>query len=95
MLDALARASDQPCVVVDLSRCTFADSSVVSALVAMDSTGLSFVRLVVPETQAAVRRTFELVGMAEFVPVHDSLEEALTAALEDDALHEPAPEVAS
>ena len=95
LLDALARASDQPCVVVDLTRCTFADSSVVSALVALDSTGLSFVRLVVPETQPAVRRTFELVGIAEFVPVHDSLEEALIAAREDDAMQEPTPEVAS
>jgi len=63
--------------------------------VALDSTGLCFVRLVVPETQRAVRRTFELVGMAEFVPVHDSLEEALIEAREDDAVEESAPEVTS
>jgi anti-anti-sigma factor len=95
VLDALARACEQPCIVVDFSRCEFADSSVVSALVALDSTGLSFVRLVVPETQRAVWRTFELVAIAEFMPVHDSLEEALIAAREDDAMQERAPEVAS
>ena len=79
LLVALARASEQPNVIVDLSPCTFVDSSVLSALVALHGIGISRVSLVVPETQRIVRRTFELAGMAEFFPVRDSLEQALLA----------------
>jgi anti-anti-sigma factor len=93
--DALAYASEQPCVVVDLSRCTFVDSSVIGALVALACTGVSSVRLVVPETQLVVRRTFELVGMGDFFPLHDSLEEGLIAAGDDVPVQEPAREVTS
>jgi anti-sigma B factor antagonist len=95
LLDALASASVRHHVIVDLSLCTFADSSVVSALLALDSVGVSSVTLVVPETQRAVRRTFELVSMDEFVPVYDSLEEALAAAGDDDSVEQLSPEAAS
>ena len=79
LIDALTRASDRPYVVVDLSLCTFVDSSVLSALVAFHGIGLSRISLVVPDTQRIVRRTFQLAGMAEFFPIHDSLEQAVSA----------------
>ncbi len=78
LLDALARASEQPCIVVDLTLCPFVDSSVLGALVALHGVGLSRIKLVVPDAQRIVRRTFELAGMAAFFPLYDSLEEALT-----------------
>ncbi len=79
MIDAFARASEQPYVVVDLSLCTFVDSSVLGALVALHGIGLSSISLVVPDAQRIVRRTFELAGMAEFFPIYDSLEQAIAA----------------
>ena len=77
LIDALVRASEQPFVVVDFSLCTFVDSSVVGALVALRGVGISSIMLVVPDTQRIVRRTFELAGIVEFFPVYDSLEQAL------------------
>jgi anti-anti-sigma factor len=96
VLDALARAAAQPCVVVDFSRCTFVDSSVISVLVALHGTAICSIRFVVPDAQRIVRRTFELVQMDRFFNVHDSLEGALLAAEADDAAAEvSANEVAS
>jgi anti-anti-sigma factor len=94
VLDALARAAAQPCVVVDFSRCTFVDSSVISVLVALHGTAICTITLVVPESQRIVRRTFEMVQMGRFFGMHDSLEEALLAAEADGAaLQQPASEV--
>lgn len=85
VLDALAHAAAQPCVVVDLSLCTFVDSSFINVLVALHGTEVSTVRLVVPEMQRTVRRTFEMVQLDRLFPMHDSLEQALLAAAVDDA----------
>jgi anti-anti-sigma factor len=86
VLDALAHAAAQPSVVVDFSRCTFVDSSVISVLVALHGTAICTVRLVVPDGQRIVRRTFEMVQMDRFFAVHDCLERALLAAEADDAV---------
>jgi anti-anti-sigma factor len=83
MLDALASAASQPSVVVDLSRCTFVDSSFIGVLVALHGTDICTVRLVVPETQGIVRRTLEMVQMDRFFAIHGSLEQALLAAAAD------------
>jgi anti-anti-sigma factor len=95
MLDALASAACQPCVVVDLSRCTFVDSSFISVLVALYGTEICTVRLVVPETQRVVWRTLQLVQMDRFFAIHDSLEQALLAASADDVLLVSSAKVAS
>jgi anti-anti-sigma factor len=97
VLDALASATAQPCVVVDLSRCTFVDSSVINVMVALRNMDVCTVTLVVPDTQRAVRRTFEIVRMDHFFTLHDSLAEALLAAAADgdDALQTSIPEVKS
>ena len=96
MLDALASAASQPCVVVDLSRCTFVDSSFIGVLVALYGTKICTIRLVVPVTQRVVWRTLELAQMDQFFAIHDSLEQAVVAAAEEDtAEHGLSQEVAS
>ncbi|MDX6600660.1 MAG: hypothetical protein QOE87_4547 [Gaiellales bacterium] len=95
MQDALARASEQPCVVVDLSLCPFVDSSFIGILLALHGTAACSIRLVVPETGRAVRRTFELVRLGHLFPMHASLELGLIAAHLDDPVDEPRAEAAS
>ena len=95
MLDALASAASQPCVVVDLSRCTFVDSSFIGVLVALYDTDICTVRLVVPRTQGIVWRTLELVQMDRFFAIHGSLEQALLAAAAADVLPDASAKVAS
>jgi anti-anti-sigma factor len=97
LLDALASAASRPCVIVDLTRCTFVDSSFIGVLVALHGTDICTIRLVVPGTQGIVRRTFEIVQIEQFFVIHDSLEQALLAAAEDDAaaLQDSSREVAS
>ena len=84
MIDALAGAVAHPCVVVDFSRCTFADSTVVGVLVALSGAPACAIRLVVPDAARTVRRTFEMLQMHRFFPLHESLDEALLAAAEED-----------
>lgn len=72
---ALARASKQAAVLVDLSECTFADSSVVRALV----TASAEVRergcrleVVIPPAANEVHRLAQLARLADIVPIHES-----------------------
>ena len=95
VLDALASAASQPCVVVDLSRCTFVDSSFIGVLMALYGTDICTVRLVVPATQRVVWRTLQLVQMDRFFAIHDSLEQALLAASAADVLLVSSAKVAS
>ena len=76
LLDALARATQHPHVVVDLSQCTFVSSSVLNPLIALHD-GPSSIGLVVPNAHGPVGRTFELARMAAYFPLCSSLEEAL------------------
>jgi anti-sigma B factor antagonist len=95
VLDAFARAAAHPCIVVDLSRCTFVDSTFIGVLVALHGTDICAVRLVVPEAQRIVRRTFQMVQMDQLFPLHDSLEEALLAAAADDTAPRASSEVSA
>lgn len=79
--DELMRASEveKPCVVVDLTRVTFIDSTGLGVLVG----ALKRVRergalsLVCP--QRAVRRVFEITGLTQVFPIYDTLEEAVAS----------------
>lgn len=79
--DELMRASEveNPCVVVDLSRVTFIDSTGLGVLVG----ALKRVRergalsLVCP--QRAVKRVFEITGLTQVFPMFDTLEEAVAS----------------
>ena len=79
--DELLRAGEtpHPCVVVDLSRVTFIDSTGLGVLVG----ALKRVRekgalsLVCPQRQ--VRRVFEITGLTKVFPIYDRLEDAVAA----------------
>jgi anti-sigma B factor antagonist len=79
--DELLRASEaeHPCVVVDLSRVTFIDSTGLGVLVG----ALKRVRekgalsLVCPQRQ--VRRVFEITGLTTVFPMFDNLEAAVAS----------------
>lgn len=73
--EMLAGASDQATVLVDLSECTFADSSVVAALVvARDELRRRGGRLavVIPPEARAMRRVAELARLADILPIHET-----------------------
>ena len=72
---ALAVASAQATVLVDLSECTFADTTVVAALVAASADVRKRggrLELVIPPTARAARRLAELACLADIVPIHES-----------------------
>jgi anti-anti-sigma factor len=72
---ALAGASEQAKVLVDLSECTFADSSVVAALVvARDELRARGGRLevVIPPDARAMRRLADLARLADILPIHET-----------------------
>jgi anti-anti-sigma factor len=72
---ALAGASEQATVLVDLSECTFADSSVVTALVTASAELRERggrLEVVIPPAAHAVRRLAQLARLADIVPVHES-----------------------
>jgi anti-sigma B factor antagonist len=67
-------------LLVDLSRCEFFDSTVVSLLLAaredVEASG-GELDLVVPPPPSAVARTAELMGLGELFPIHPTLVSAL------------------
>jgi anti-anti-sigma factor len=72
---ALAGASEQAKVLVDLSECTFADSSVVVALVTASAELRERggrLEVVIPPAAKAVHRLAQLVRLSDIVPVHES-----------------------
>jgi anti-anti-sigma factor len=79
--EALADASKQATVLVDLSECTFAESSVVAALVvARDDLRERGGRLevVIPPDARALRRLTELARLADILPIHETRSTAAT-----------------
>ena len=83
IVEALERARGWPNVVVDLSECTFIDSSVIRALsVAHRDITARGDRLavVLPVTGSSiVNRAFDLMRLRDVLRVHESLREALVA----------------
>jgi anti-anti-sigma factor len=80
LVRALEAASIQRNVLVDFSHCTFAASSVVSALLHaaphLQRRG-GLLQLVIPAHRAAIRRVFELMGLQRDLPIHSTLAEAI------------------
>jgi anti-anti-sigma factor len=99
IVPALAAAAQCPHVVIDLTECTFADSSVIStmldAAVRKASAG-GALELIVPCGTAGVWRTLELMGVVGLLRVHETREAAiasieLPSGLRLRAVAEPAP----
>ena len=82
LLDALALAARTPFAVIDLSDCTFVDSSFIAAVAGFRSVQTCRLAVVVPESQPAVRRILEKVRIHEFVTVLSTLEQGLRVAAE-------------
>jgi anti-anti-sigma factor len=82
LADALAEASAHSHVVVDLSDCTFIDSTVIASLIkhasALEERGERFA-LVIPPEQRHVSRIAQMVRLSEFLAVHDSRDAALAS----------------
>jgi anti-anti-sigma factor len=69
-------------IVVDLSECTFLDSSALQSLVRAQRTirdGGGAIALVVPPRP--VRRVIEVAALDRFVPVFETLAEAVTSTI--------------
>jgi anti-anti-sigma factor len=79
---ALTAAGVCPHVVVDLSGCTFVDSSLIAALLRearVLGTRGGTLPLVVGEDARSVHRTLDLMGIVTILPLHDSRAAALDA----------------
>jgi anti-anti-sigma factor len=76
-------------VVVDLSRCTFIDSTLIRVLLAASRRAQGHngsVELVVPAEANAVRRTLELANVQRVLPFHASCATALQSIAEAERL---------
>jgi anti-sigma B factor antagonist len=83
----LAPAAGEPHVVLDLSRVTFIDSSALSVMVQLyqqrvSDRGFAPSHLVV--SSHGVRRVLGVAGFEKLWELHDSLDEALAAARNDE-----------
>ena len=79
--DELVRAgsSDNPCVVVDLSRVTFIDSTGLGVLVGAFKSVRERGALSLVCPQRSVRRVLEITGLTQVFPIFDTLEEAVAS----------------
>jgi anti-anti-sigma factor len=79
---ALAQAIEQANVIVDLSECTFMDSSVIAALF-QAGRNLSALggrlELVIPAGTGTIQRTADLTSLASILPVHETAAAALAS----------------
>jgi anti-sigma B factor antagonist len=82
LTQALEQAAAHSKVVVDLSTCSFIDSTVISALIksarSVQARGEQFV-LVMPAEQRQVARVAQMTQLAEIFPVHPTRSTALTS----------------
>jgi anti-anti-sigma factor len=72
---ALARAGGEADVLVDLSDCTFIDSSVIGALVAAFQAFAERGRrleLAIPPDAAAIQRVAHVAGLRTFLTIHET-----------------------
>ena len=80
LLEALAQSAPFPNVVIDLTPCSFLDSSILGVFFATYNAqrpGRERLALVLPERPDAVNTAIELTGVREFIPVHETLDDAL------------------
>lgn len=74
-----AGASDNPCVVVDLSRVTFIDSTGLGVLVGAFKSVREQGALSLVCPQRSVRRVLEITGLTQVFPIFDTLEDAVAS----------------
>jgi anti-anti-sigma factor len=82
LTDALQRAAAHSNVLVDLSLCTFVDSTVINVLLSAAQTvkaGGEQLALVIPPAQRRVARIAEMTGLGELLAVYGTRDAALAA----------------
>jgi anti-anti-sigma regulatory factor len=80
VLTALAGLGPKAHLIIDLARCTFVDSTIISAIlgaVHAKPPRTQTVSLVLPDDTSYVYRALSVIGMRDLVPVHRSIEAAL------------------
>ena len=78
--DAVARASEHRCLLVDLVACTFLDSTVIGLIVATCQRMWERDRrleLVIPSEAEPIHRVMKVSGLTTFVTIHATRSEAL------------------
>ena len=79
---AIEEAAANSNVLVDLSPCTFIDSTVITVLIRTAETvraGGEHLVLVIPPTQRALARAAEMTGLGQLVPLYETRDAALAA----------------
>ncbi len=79
---ALEQAAAHSNVLVDLSLCTFVDSTVITVLIRTSESvtaGGEQLVLVIPPAQRAIARVAQMTGLGQLVPLYESREAALAA----------------
>jgi anti-anti-sigma factor len=77
VLEELSRTTYFPRLIVDLTPCTFIDSSMIATLLNCRRSGSRPVELVVPDDGGRVSRTISLARVDTLVHVHGTLDVAL------------------
>jgi anti-anti-sigma factor len=79
LVEALVRAGGRPNAIVDLTPCTFLDSSILGLLftACRDQQPGNRFELVLPERESGVKRAIDLTGVRDVMTVHETLAEAL------------------
>jgi len=75
----LATLAPDAAVVIDLTRCTFVDSTVIGAILNTRQPDRPRVSLVLPPDTSYVVRALSVLGVRDLLPVHPTVEAALEA----------------
>jgi anti-sigma B factor antagonist len=78
----LAGVGPDAALIIDLTRCTFVDSSIIGAILGARLPGLPRVSLILPGDTSYVHRALSVVGVRDLLPVHASVEAALESHAE-------------
>jgi anti-anti-sigma factor len=80
LVEALEQARMAPVVIIDLTACTFVDSTIIETFVRAVRRSLAQrVEFVLPVRRSIVERALSLVGASDFLTIHASLERALAS----------------
>jgi anti-sigma B factor antagonist len=80
--DALARAGDSADVLVDLSECSFIDSTVIGVLVLayqMQNERGGRLELTIPPGATTIRRVAKIAGLTTFLSIHETTSAGLAS----------------
>jgi hypothetical protein len=82
LMQALASVPRRAPVLINLERCTFVDSTIISAILAVcggEASGEPNVSVVLPPDTSYVYRALSVIGLRDLVSAHPSVEAALEA----------------